>query len=159
MHGRRARQLMFLHSAEASIEIRTTRKSRFLIKVLAWDTGGQGFCRSAPAISPARSKCARSLVMFPSSPEPEIGIGDWHSLGRSIRHLCLAANTPQMPERNSRQMLAADRSTNRLRPFPLSFADLLLGLNELNSFNPLNHLVSQLIFHSQPQRTPYSFQR
>src|SRR5579862_980747 len=39
----------------------------------------------------------------------------------------------------------------------LAFADLLFGLNELYSFNPLHHLVTQLILHSQPQRRAILF--
>lgn len=31
-----------------------------------------------------------------------------------------------------------------------AFADLLFGFNELNPFNPFNHLVPQLILHAQP---------
>src|SRR6185369_12176112 len=61
--------------AEASMEIRTTRKSCFLYRVLAWIPEGQGFCCSEWAISRIRSNCARSAVMLPSSPEPGIGMG------------------------------------------------------------------------------------
>lgn len=34
-----------------------------------------------------------------------------------------------------------------------AFADLLFGFNEFNTFNPLDHLVSQLILYAQPQRS------
>src|SRR6185437_245917 len=43
-----------------------------------------------------------------------------------------------------------------VRP-PLAFAYLLLGFNELYSFNPFDHLIAKLVLNPQPERSAVLF--